>query len=79
MAFVFPWKHDWGLTLCFFGENINALLFLVKILTLCSFCENMKFEKPRRRSGGRKDAPCSGDQSNGALKEENILKSDEEY
>ena len=43
------------------------------------FVENMKFEKPRRRSGGRKDAPCSGDQSSGALKEENILNSDEEY
>ena len=43
------------------------------------FVENMKFKKPRRRSGGRKDAPCSGDRLSGALKEENILNSDEEY
>ena len=39
----------------------------------------MKFEKPRRRSGGRKDAPCSGDRLSGALKEKNILNPGEEY
>ena len=62
MAFVFPWKEDWG--------TVDAFFF---------FVENMKFEKPRRRSEGRKDAPCSGDRSSGALTEENIEKSDQEY